>query len=53
MCFLHPDLINNTFYHEEDILTQPDMTREVTMLSKALIATVLIQTTDESFLNLI
>ena len=51
MCFLHPDPRNNTFYDEEDILTHPDMTREVTMLSNTIIAAVQIQTIDETFLN--
>ena len=40
MCFLHPDPRNNTFYNEEDILTHQDMTREVTMLSNAMITAV-------------
>ena len=51
MCFLHRDPRNNTFYDEEDILTHADMTREVTMLSKAIIAAVQMQTMDESFLS--
>ena len=51
MCFLHPDLRNNTFYDEEDILTHPDMTREVTMLSNTIIAAVQMQTMEETFLN--
>ena len=51
MCFLHPDPRNNTFYDEEDILTHANMTREVTMLSNAIIAAVQMQTMDESFLS--
>ena len=51
MCFLHPNTRNNTFYDEEDILTHADMTREVTMLSSAIIAAVQMQTMDETFLN--
>ena len=51
MCFLHPDPRNNTFYDEEDILTHTDMTREVTLLSNAIIAAVQIQTMDETFLD--
>ena len=51
MCSLHPDPTNNTFYDEEDILTQADMTKEVTLLSKAIIAAVQMQTMDQTFLN--
>ena len=51
MCFLHPDPRNNTIYEGEDILTHADMTREVTMLSNAIIAAVPMQTMDETFLN--
>ena len=51
MCFLHPDPRNNTFYDEEDILTHPDITREVTLLSNAIIAAVQMQTMDETFLD--
>ena len=51
ICFLHPDPRSNTFYDEEDILTHADMTREVTMLSNAIIAAVQMQTMDEAFLN--
>ena len=51
ICFLHPDPRNNTFYDEEDILTHADMTREVTLLSNAIIAAVQMQTMDETFLN--
>ena len=51
MCFLHPDPRNNFFYDEEDILTRPDMTREVTLLSNAIIAAVQMQTMDETFLD--
>ena len=53
MCFHHPDPRNNTFYDEEDILTHADMTREVTLLSNAIIAAVWMQTMDETFLNCI
>ena len=49
MCFLHPDPRNNTFYDEEDILMHGEITREVTMLSNAIIAAVQMQTMDESF----
>ena len=49
MCFLHPDQRNNTCYDEEDILTYADMTREVTLLSNAIIAVVQMQTMDEIF----
>ena len=51
ICFLHPDPRNNTFYDEEDILTHADMTREVTLLSNAIIAAVQMQTMDETFRN--
>ena len=51
MCFLHLDPRNNTFYDEEDILTHADMTREVSMLSNAIIAAVQMQTMDETFLD--
>ena len=51
MCFLHPDPRNNSFYDEADILTHADMTREVTLLSNAIIAAVQMQTMDETFLN--
>ena len=51
MCFLHPDLRNNTFYDEEDILTHADMTREVTLLSNAIITVVQMQTMDEILLD--
>ena len=51
MYFLHPDLRNNSFYDEEDILTHAYMTREITILSKATIAAVQMQTLDEPFLN--
>ena len=51
MCFLHPDPKNNTFYDEEDILMHADMTKEVTMLSNAIIAAVQMQTMDETFLG--
>ena len=51
MCYLHPDPRNNTFYDEEDIRTHADMTREVTLLSNAIIAAVQMQTMDETFLN--
>ena len=51
MCFLQPDPRNNTFYDEEDIPTHAHMTREVTMLSNAIIAAVQMQTIDESFLG--
>ena len=51
MCFLHPDPRNKTLYNEEDILTHADMTREVTLLSNAIIAAVQIQTINETFLN--
>ena len=50
-CFLHPDPRNNTFYDEDDILTNGNMTREVTMLSNAILAVVQMQTMDEAFLN--
>ena len=53
ICFLHPDLKNNTFYYDEDILTHADMTREVSMLSNARIAAVEMQTMDETLLNCI
>ena len=53
MCFLHADSRNNTFYDEEDIITHDDMTREVTMLSKAILTAVLMQKMDETFQNLI
>ena len=49
LCFLHPDPRNNTSYDEEDILTHADMTREVTMLSNAIIAAVQMKTMDEIF----
>ena len=48
---LHPDPRNNTFYDEEDILTHDDMTREVTLLSNAIMAAVQMQTMDETFLD--
>ena len=51
ICFLHPDPRNSTFYEEEDILTHADMTREVTMLSNAIIAAVQMQTMNETFLH--
>ena len=51
MCSLHPDPKNNTFYDEEDILTHADMTREVTLLSNAIIGAVQMQTMDETFLD--
>ena len=51
MCFLHPDPRNNTFYDEEDILTHADMTKEVALLSNAIIAAVQMQTMDETFLE--
>ena len=51
MCFLHLDLRNNTFYDEEDILTDADMAREVTVLSNAILTAVQMQTMDETFLN--
>ena len=51
MGFLHPDPKNNSFYDEEDILTHADMTREVTLLSNAIIAAVQMQTMDETFLD--
>ena len=51
MCFLHPNPRNNNFYDKEDILTHADMTREVTLLSNAIIAAVQMQTMDETFLN--
>ena len=51
ICFLHPDPRNNTFYNEEDILTHTDMTREVTLLSNAIIAAVQMQTMDETFMD--
>ena len=44
MCFLHPDPRNNSFYDEKDILAHPDMTREVTMLSNAIITAVQMHT---------
>ena len=53
MCFVHPDLKNNTVYDEEDILTDADKAREVTFLSKAIIAAVQMQIMDETFLNCI
>ena len=51
ICFLNADPRNNTIYDEEDILTHADMTREVTMLSNAIIAAVQMKTMDERFLN--
>ena len=51
MCFLHPDPRNNTFYDEDDILTHADKTSGVTLLSKAIIAAVQMQTMNETFLN--
>ena len=51
ICFLHPDPRNNTFYDEEDILAHADMTREVTLLSNAIIAAVQMQTMDQTFLD--
>ena len=51
MCFLHPDPRNNTYYDEEDILTHADMTREVTLRSKPIIAAVRMQTMDKTFLD--
>ena len=51
MCFVHPDPRNNTFYDEEEILRPADITREVTMLSNAIIGAVQMQTMDESFLS--
>ena len=51
MCFLHPDPQNNKYYDKEDIYTHPDLTKEVTMLSSAMIAAIQMQTMDESFLD--
>ena len=51
MCFLHPDLRNNTFYDEKDILTHANMTKEVTLLSNAIITAAQMQTMDETFLD--
>ena len=51
MCFLYPDPRNNNFYDEEDSLTHADMTREVTLLSNAIIAAVQMQTLHETFLS--
>ena len=51
MCFIHPNPKNNTFYDEEDILAHADMTREVTLLSNAIIGAVQMQTMDEIFLD--
>ena len=51
MCFLHPHPRNDTFYDEEVLLTHADMSREVTLLSKAIIAAVQMQTMEETFLD--
>ena len=51
MCFLHPDLRNNTIDDEEDIHMHTDVTKEVTLLSNAIIAAVEMQTMDETFLD--
>ena len=51
MCFVHPDPRNNTFYDEEDFPMHADMTREVTLLSNAIIGAVQMQRMEESFLR--
>ena len=51
MCFLYPDSRNNSYYDKEDIHTHTDLTQEVTMLSRAMIATVQMQTMNDSFLD--
>ena len=51
MCFLYHDPKNNTYYDKEDTHTHPDLTREVTMLSSAMIVAVQMQTIDDAFLD--
>ena len=51
MCFLYPDSRNNSYYDKEDIHTHTDLTQEITMLSRAMIATVQMQTMNDSFLD--
>ena len=51
MCFLNPNPECNEYLDDEDIKTNPRLRQEVVMLSNAIIATVHMQTMDESFLN--
>jgi len=49
--FLNPNPQHNSYFDEEDIHTHSSLRDEITMLSSAMIATVQMQTMDDSFLD--
>ena len=51
MCFLNPDLQDNSCFEEEDIYTHSSLRDEITILSSAMIAVILMETMDDSFLD--
>jgi len=51
ICFLNPDPQNNSYFDEEDIHTHASLKEKITMLSSAIIATIEMETMDDSFLD--
>ena len=51
MCFLSPDLQDNSYFDEEDIQTHGSLRDEIAMLSSAMITAIQMQTMDDSFLD--
>ena len=51
MCFLSPDLQDNSYFDEEDIQTHGSLRDEIAMLSSAMITAIQMQTMDDSFLE--
>jgi len=51
MCFLKPDPQHNSYFDEEDIHTDSRLEDKIMMLSSAMIAAILMETMDESFLG--
>jgi len=51
MCFLNPNLQDNSYFDEEDIPTHASLRDKVTILSSAMIAAIQMQSMDDSFLD--
>jgi len=51
MCFLNPDLQDNSYFDEEDIHTHSSLREEITMLSSSMITAIQMDTMDDSFLE--
>jgi len=51
MCFLNPDLQDNSYFNKEHIHTRASLRDEGTMLPRAMTVAILMQTMDDSFLD--